>query len=75
MNPENSSVPEANPNKGMVPFLLRSKLLQEQAEDLISKPIKTTVEVFPYDLPREVAERSLMLEKNKGWLDLLRVKD
>lgn len=75
MNPENSSVPEANPNKGMVPFLLRSKLLQEQAEDLISKPIKTTVEVFPYDLPREVAERSLMLEKNKGWLDMLRVKD
>lgn len=36
----------------MVPFLLRAKFLQEQAEELISKPIKTSVDVYPYDLPR-----------------------
>jgi hypothetical protein len=52
MNPENNTIPETNPNKGMVPFLLRSKYLQEEAEDLISKPIKTTVDIYPYDLPR-----------------------
>ena len=52
MNPENNTVPETNPHKGMVPFLLRSKFLQEEAEELISKPIKTSVDVYPYDLPR-----------------------
>lgn len=59
----------------MVPFLLRAKALQEEAEDLISRPIKTSVDVFPYDLPRDVTERKLILEKNRGWLDLLKVKD
>ena len=33
------------------------------------------MDVFPYDLPREVTEKKLLLEKNKGWLDLLKVKD
>ena len=31
MNPEANQVPQTNPNKGMVPFLLRTKYLQEQA--------------------------------------------
>lgn len=75
VNPESNPTPETNPQKGMVPFLLRAKVLQEEAEELISKPIKTSVDVFPYDLPREVTEKKLILDKNKGWLELLKVKD
>jgi hypothetical protein len=26
-------------------------------------------------LPRDVTEKKLILDKNKGWLDLLKVKD
>jgi len=75
MNPEVTNVPQNNPNKGMVPFLLRCKFLQEQAEELISKPIKTSVDVYPYDLPRELTEKKMILEKNKKWVDLLQIKD
>ena len=28
VNPENSAVPETNPHKGMVPFLLKARALQ-----------------------------------------------
>lgn len=47
--------------KAIVPFLLRSRYLQEEAENLIAKPIKTSVEIYPYDLPRELTERKLIL--------------
>ncbi len=59
----------------MVPFLLRSKFLHEDAEQLISKPIKTSIDVYPYDLPREITEKKLILEKNKANIQLLGVKD
>jgi palmitoyltransferase len=42
---------------------------------LIAKPIKTSVEIYPYDLPREITERKIILERNKGWVDLLKLKD
>lgn len=31
--------------------------------------------MYPYDLPRELTEKKLILDKNKGALDLLKVKD
>jgi hypothetical protein len=41
----NPIAPNANDPapKAIVPFLLRSRYLQEEAENLIAKPIKTTV--------------------------------
>ena len=58
-----------------MPFLLRSKYLQEEAENLIAKPIKTSVDIYPYDLPRELTERKLILDKNRHWIELMKVKD
>lgn len=42
---------ETNP-KGLVPFLLRSRHLQDEAESLIAYPVNEEVRVNPYDLPR-----------------------
>lgn len=33
------------------------------------------MEVYPYDLPRELTERKLILEKNRSWIELLKLKD
>lgn len=60
LNPIAPNAAEPAP-KAIVPFLLRSRYLQEEAENLIAKPIKTSVEVYPYDLPRELTERKLIL--------------
>ena len=74
MNPESSAPSENNP-KGMIPFLLRTKYLQEEAENLISKPIKTSIEVYPYDLPREVAEMKLLLQNSQSNQDIVAFKN
>ena len=41
------------------PFLLRSRVLYETVEHLVAKPFKITIEVYPYDLPRELTELRL----------------
>ena len=51
LNPIAPNTTEPAP-KAIVPFLLRSRYLQEEAQNLIAKPIKTSVDVYPYDLPR-----------------------
>ena len=51
---------ETNP-KGLIPFLLRSRHLQEEAENLIAFPIHETVNIYPYDLPREVNHKKQLL--------------
>ncbi len=46
-----------------VAFLVKERSMREKLEELISKPFKQAVDVYPYDLPREVAEKRLLLEK------------
>lgn len=43
------------------PFLLRSRQIYENIEYLVSKPFKVNIDVYPYDLPRELTELRLQL--------------
>lgn len=40
-------------------FLLRSRNLYENIENMVAKPFKVNIDVYPYDLPRELTEMRL----------------
>ena len=42
---------------GMIEFLVHSRKLYEEIEFLINKPFKISIDVYPYDLPRELMEK------------------
>ena len=44
-------------------FLLRARNLYENIEFLVAKPFKQNIDVYPYDLPRELTEMRLQLQK------------
>lgn len=58
-----------------IQFLLKSRSLYESIEFLISKVFKVNIDVYPYDLPRELSEKRIQLEKAKALRALLDFKD
>ena len=42
---------------GMIEFLVHSRKLYEEIEFLTNKPFKVSIDVYPYDLPRELMEK------------------
>jgi len=38
---------------------MKSRSLYESIEHMIAKPFKTTIDIYPYDLPRELTELRL----------------
>ena len=58
-----------------IDFLLRSRNLTDSIEFTVAKPFKTSIEVTPYDLPRELAEQREKIEKLKVVKDILDMKD
>jgi hypothetical protein len=48
-------------------FLLRSRSLYDNLEYLVTKPFKVSIDVYPYDLPRELTERRMEFEKIKAY--------
>jgi len=58
-----------------IDFLLRSRHLTENIEFTVAKPFKTTIDVVPYDLPRELGEQREKIEKTKVVQDILNMKD
>jgi len=58
-----------------IDFLLRCRHLTDTIEYTVAKPFKTTIEVFPYDMPRELGEQREKIEKMKVVQDILAMKD
>jgi palmitoyltransferase len=58
-----------------IDFLLRSRHLTETIEFTVAKPFKTTIDVVPYDLPRELGEQREKIDKTKVVQDILAMKD
>jgi len=48
----------------LVGFLARWKNIQQNIEYSLTKPFKTSVDVYPHDLPRELAEKREIIEKS-----------
>ncbi|KAM3142964.1 hypothetical protein pb186bvf_005027 [Paramecium bursaria] len=57
------------------PFLLKSRQLYETIEYLVAKPFKIQIDVYPYDLPRELTELRLQLQKASAQSQLLEFKN
>jgi len=58
-----------------IDFLLRCRHLTDTIEYTVAKPFKTTIDVVPYDLPRELGEQREKIEKMKVVTDILAMKD
>lgn len=56
-------------------FLLRSRGLREEVENLLLKVFRTEIDQNPYDLPRELKELREKLERKNVGQQLLRLKD
>jgi hypothetical protein len=58
-----------------IQFLLRSRGLREEVENLLLKSFKTDLDETPYDLPRELKELREKLERKTVGTRLLKFKD
>jgi hypothetical protein len=56
-------------------FLGCYKNMHEEIEDILSKPVKTEVNVYPNDLPRELTEKRQIIDKAAHAQDVLKLKD
>jgi len=56
-------------------FLEKWKNIHSTIEHALTKPFKTSIEIMPHDLPRELAERRLILDKFESQKELLGLKD
>ncbi len=56
-------------------FLLKSRGFYENIQQLAAKPFQTNIDVYPYDLPRELTEKRMELEKVKSIEKVLEFKD
>lgn len=68
---------EGQPHTGpdAIQFLHSYRHLNENIEYAVTKQFKVEIEVFPNDLPRELAERQLLLEHYEEQRKLLKFKD
>lgn len=51
------------------------KQLHENIEFILTKQFKVEIDVYPNDLPRELAERQLLIEHYEEQRNMLRFKD
>lgn len=51
---ENFLIAQGNNPNDKIEFLLNQPRIKENLENFIAKPFKKSIEVFPYDLPREM---------------------
>ena len=63
----------ANPDQ--LSFLQAFRQLNENVEYSVVKQFKVDIDIYPNDLPRELAERQLLLEHYEEQRKLLKFKD
>mmetsp|Transcript_9003 Transcript_9003/g.9742 ORF Transcript_9003/g.9742 Transcript_9003/m.9742 type:complete len:452 (+) Transcript_9003:53-1408(+) len=68
-------IAEYNAGGDMDGFLLRCQQIEENIEYCLTKPFKVAIEVYPNDLPRELAERRVILQRCAYYERLLQLKD
>lgn len=59
----------------MITFLHGYRQLNENIEYCVTKQFKVEMDVYPNDLPRELAERQVLLEHYEEQRKLLKFKD
>lgn len=56
-------------------FLSRWKQLHSTVEYSLTKPFKTSIDVYPHDLPRELAEKRSLIDQVESQAELMNLKD
>lgn len=56
-------------------FMLNSRKIYENLQYLISKPFKNIIDIYPNDLPRDLTEKRIELEKNQAFKEIINFKD
>ena len=66
-----------DPGKGdaSLAFLLKFRDLNYEIERSMTKPFKVDIDVYPHDLPRELAERRVNMERLETQAQLVKLKD
>lgn len=64
---------EGSPDQ--IAFLQHYRQLNENIEYAVTKQFKVDIDVYPNDLPRELAERQLLIEHYEEQRRLLKMKD
>jgi len=54
---------------------MKSRGFYETIEQLNSKPFQVNIDVYPYDLPRELTEKRLEMEKARSIEKVVEFKD
>lgn len=62
-------------NNNLKEFLSDWKNIHATLEHSLTKPFKTTIDVIPHDMPRELAEKIMVLDKFNCQHELLSLKD
>jgi len=70
---EGTSETQKDPDS--IGFLHGYRQLEENIEYAVTKQFKVEMDVYPNDLPRELAEREVLLEHYEEQRRLLKVKD
>ena len=67
--------PTQQTNPDMFSFLHKYRQLNDNIEYAVTKQFKVEIEVYPNDLPRELAERRVLMEHYEEQRQLLKFKD
>lgn len=64
-------------SEGVTPleFMLKAAVMRQNMEIILNKPFKTEIEVYPFDLPRELLQIRKEIEENNQLEMLLKMKD
>jgi len=70
-----AATPPLNQGPNQFGFLNGYRQLNENMEYAVTKQFKVDIEIYPNDLPRELAERQVLLEHYEEQRKLLKFKD
>jgi len=69
------SVPQTQQGPDVLSFLHKYRQINENIEYAVTKQFKVEIDVYPNDLPRELAERRVLMEHYEEQRKLLKFKD
>ena len=69
---ENFMISQGDSPGQKIEFLINHPRIKENLENFIAKPFKKSIEVFPYDLPREMNKLRVIRDQRKELVDKIK---
>ena len=65
-------ISQGNTSEQKIEFLINQPRIKENLENFIAKPFKKSIEVFPYDLPREMNDLRVIRNQRKDLVNQIK---